>query len=422
MSYLPKKSLLQTRARVTTILACMALPASAGGLYIREFGQPAAGMSGAGANVLAVDASTAFQNPAGVFKLEKDSNWMVTAISLISEVEFDTDDNNTIQGDDGGDAGGTLWGGAAFFTHRFNDKWATTVALNSFSGSAVDYGASFAGRYLGYETKLTTVSLLPSIAYQFNDSLSISAGLSIYYGEFDLHAAVPPLLGPAVPQRDGAADIEDGDDYDIAPSVSALWQLNDRVRLGVAWLGERTLDFDGDLDITLPGPGSGTGPGNIDTDVKVVFPQLAAVSGSWQATDQLMFTTRVAWEEWSQLDSVPISTSNAGAAIPLEWDDVWSMALGLQYKPGGRTTWYTGVAYDSDPSEAQYRLPVLPLDEQWRFSGGLTYALDGGRSLGFTATYVDLGEARIDNTSDVGRFSGDYDTNHLLVLGVSFAF
>ena len=64
--------------------------ADAGGLYVREFGQPNQAASGAGGNVLAEDASTAFQNPSGLFNLEKDSNWMVTGVVVDSKVEFET--------------------------------------------------------------------------------------------------------------------------------------------------------------------------------------------------------------------------------------------------------------------------------------------------------------------------------------------
>ena len=41
-----------------------------GGLYLNEFGTPSMGMSGAGAQALAEDASTAFHNPAGMTQVE----------------------------------------------------------------------------------------------------------------------------------------------------------------------------------------------------------------------------------------------------------------------------------------------------------------------------------------------------------------
>jgi long-subunit fatty acid transport protein len=73
-------------------------PTWAGGLYVREYGQPNQAASGAGGNVFAEDASTAFQNPSGLFNLEKDSNWMVTGVVVDSKVEFETTKATTVPG------------------------------------------------------------------------------------------------------------------------------------------------------------------------------------------------------------------------------------------------------------------------------------------------------------------------------------
>lgn len=396
--------------------------ADAGGLYVREFGQPNQAASGAGSNVLAEDASTAFQNPSGLFNLEKDSNWMVTGVVVDSKVEFETTKATTVSGDDGGDAGSTVAGGALFHTRRLSDRWGVALSLNSISGSAVDYGDTFAGRYLGYETELLTVTLTPSLAYKVNDALSVSAGVAMIYGQLDLTAAIPPLLGPATANRDGELEIKNGDDFDAALTVSALWQINDQFRLGAAWLGENKLTFGGDSDLTLPGPGSGTKISNISTDVEIVLPQVFAVSGAWFINDQLTLTSRLSWEEWSELDSVPVTTSESGAAIPLDWDDIWGIAIGLRYETRGAFTWYTGVGYDTDPTQPEDRIPILPADEQWRVSGGFTYALKNDRKVGVSLTYLDLGDARIDKTTDVGRFTGDYDNNRVIFLGLNYAF
>ena len=46
--------------------------------------------------MFAEDASTAFQNPSGLFNLEKDSNWMVTGVVVDSKVEFETTKATTV--------------------------------------------------------------------------------------------------------------------------------------------------------------------------------------------------------------------------------------------------------------------------------------------------------------------------------------
>jgi len=62
----------------------------------------------------------------------------------------------------------------------------------------------------------------------------------------------------------------------------------------------------------------------------------------------------------------------------------------------------------------------VPAGEQWRLSGGLTYALSKAERIGFVLTYLDLGEAAIEGTTDVGTLEGDYSTNRAIFLGVNY--
>ena len=203
--------------------------------------------------MLAQDASTAFQNPAGVFNLKGDSEWMVTGIVLDSSVKFKANSDNTVVGNNGGDAGDTLFGGALFHTRKLNDDWGLTFSLNSVAGSVLEYDEEYVGRYTGYETELITITFSPSVAYKVNDELSVAAGINVLYGELELDQAIPALVGPVVPGRDGLAKVEDGDDIDWAPRASLLWQATEDWRFALAYSGEVELDFNGDLELTLPG-------------------------------------------------------------------------------------------------------------------------------------------------------------------------
>ena len=396
--------------------------ASAGGLYLREYGQPSSGTAGSGASVLAEDASTAFQNPAGVFNLEGDSEWMATGIVIQSSIKFSQDENNTVTGGNGGDAGGTLAGGALFHARKLDEKWALTFSLNSIAGSALEYDDDFVGRYTGDQTELLTVTLLSNVAYKVNDELSIAAGPVIIYGQLELEQAIPsslPANQPPFPVAadDGRAKIDDGDDYDVTLSASALWQATDDWRFSLTYLGENELKFDGDLKLTLP---SGISQDDIAADVTIKFPQALAASALYDVTNKLSLTARLSWEDWSELDAVPLSTNDGGGAIPLDWDDIWSIGLGFRYKTGDRWTYYGGVAYDTDPTEAENRIAILPADRQIRLATGFKYDIDEKKTIGATLTYIDLGNARTNKTTSGGQFSGEYSTNEIYLLGVNY--
>ena len=119
---------------------------------------------------------------------------------------------------------------------------------------------------------------------------------------------------------------------------------------------------------------------------------------------------------------IPCPSPPVNPVLRYHWIGTTSGAIGLRYETRGAFTWYTGVGYDTDPTQPEDRIPVLPADEQWRVSGGFTYALKNDRKVGVSLTYLDLGDARIDKTTDVGRFTGDYDNNRVIFLGLNYAF
>ena len=81
----------------SVILPVVSRPVLAGGLYLNEFGTPAMGTAGAGAQALANDASTAFHNAAGMTRLEGEEV-MVTGGLLYADLKFDPDPNTPDSG------------------------------------------------------------------------------------------------------------------------------------------------------------------------------------------------------------------------------------------------------------------------------------------------------------------------------------
>jgi long-chain fatty acid transport protein len=408
--------------------------AFAGGLYIGEFGQPNMGASRAGANAIAEDASTAWQNPAGIMFLDGKKS-MATGLFVNSKLEFDQDSslsslppsvanaNGSRPASDGGDAGGSAVGAGFFHANPVNEKWGWGVSLASISAAVIDYEDSqdFTGRYWATEVDLLTVSLLPTLAYRVNEDLSVGFGLPITFGQLDMDVAIPGLASGA-PQ--GLAKINDGEDVVVGVTFSALWQANDSLRLGLIYVGETEYKFDSDLDLTLP---PGVSNDSISADVKFTFPQTIRASMTQDISDEVTLLASIAWEDWSQFDEITISTPAVGGALPRDWHDTWHCALGLRWKADRQWTYYTGIAYDTDPTKASKRTADMPIDEQWRLSGGATYEMENGHKVGAALTYADYGKAKISNGGDYPgpgdnswTVDGDYETNRIIFLGLNY--
>ena len=423
-----------TRSIITVaVLSAVALPSLGGGLYIGEFGHPNQGASGAGAQALIEDASTAWQNPAGISFLGEKKT-MATGIIINTEIEFQQKMPVSLQppavadaaggrpASDGGDAGSTAIGAAFFHARPINDKWGWGISLASISAAIMEYDdpEDFAGRYWTTEVTLLTVTLMPALSYRVSEDFSVGLGLPILYGGLEMDVVIPGAVAGAA---EGLAEIEDGDDTTVGVTVSAMWQASDTLRLGLLYLSKTDLDFDADLSLNLP---PGELPDSINTSVEFTFPQTLRFSATQELNESMTLLVSAAWEDWSDFDEIAIGTSMGSGALERNWDDTWRLALGLRWQPDARWTWRGGIAYDSDPTKPEDRTADMPIDEQWRYSFGTTYERENGHKIGLVLTYADYGSAKIDNggprpiSGAPWTVTSDYSSNRILFLGFNY--
>ncbi len=409
----------------------------AGGLYIGEFGQPNMGAANAGAQAIAEDASTAGQNAAGIVFLENQRDILATVIAIDASIKFRvapgttiTDAAGTGAPSSGGDAGDIAPGAGFFYARKFgsDDKFGFGFSFASISAAIMEYEdpANFAGRYWAQKVELLTISAMPSFAYRINDQWSVSIGVPVMFGNLDLDVAVPPLINiPANP--DGQAVISDGDDTTAAVNLGVMWQPTDKLRFGLIYQSELEMNFNADLLVTLP-PNAPPPVGQIETQADVTIPFVQTVRGglAWDVSDQLTILGSIAWEDWSTFDNLLISTDVGTGALPRDWDDTWHFGVGLRWRTAGPWTFYTGAAYDTNPTSADKRTPDMPMDRQIRISGGLTYATSDKFKIGGAITYADYGDGEINNSSlgnpplGAGTLVGEYGTNRIIFASLNF--
>ena len=153
---------------IFVLLTLCGSSASAGGLYIFEFGHPLQGASNAGEGAIAEDASTATFNPAGIMMLDE-SEWMVAGTGIYSKIEFEQEAGTTVSGNNGGDAGSFAPGAALFYANPFSENFGFGFSFNALSGAVMEYDQGFVGRYWAEKVELLIVAAMPSLAWRVND-------------------------------------------------------------------------------------------------------------------------------------------------------------------------------------------------------------------------------------------------------------
>ena len=292
----------------------------------------------------------------------------------------------------------------------------------SITGALIEYEEpkDFAGRYWATRVDLLTINITPALSYRVNDHFSLGLGVPITFGSLEMDIAIP---GPLAGTPEGLALVKDGSDISATVLLSALWQATPKLRMGAMYLGENEIEFDSDLELMLP---MGASEEDIEIDVSFTYPQTIRTSGAYELNDRVTLLGTVAWEDWSAYDNVFISTPVGEGALPRNWDDTWHFAAGLKIKTGGPWTWYTGIAYDTNPTRPEDRTADTPIDEQWRLSAGANYERSNGHRVGVVATWADYGDAEIDNGGNrpvsglPWTVKSNYSTNRILFLGLNY--
>jgi len=127
-------------------------------------------------------------------------------------------------------------------------------------------------------------------------------------------------------------------------------------RLGVLYWSKFDLSFSGDAKIYPIGV-------QVGVDTNLPLPQFIRGCVYHDLNDKWSLLGTGAWEDWSELDNINLSSGSASGALPRNWDDVWHYAFGVHYRPSEKWLYQGGVAYDTSPVSSTYRTADMSVDE-----------------------------------------------------------
>jgi long-chain fatty acid transport protein len=390
--------------------------AQAGGLFLSEMATPDLGTASAGRAALAIDAATAFGNPAGMTRL--DDTQMLAGIQPAYGISrFDRGNDTTVSGGNGGNALGLIPGLGAYGVYSATPDLKFGLTLGSNFGLSARYQSNWSGRYYSEQTELLTLGAFPVAAYRVNKWLSIGAGAQFIYGRLNEKTGINDVLGGG-----GASiDISD-DDVGYGGMAGVLIEPVEGTRFGVTYTSQVKLDFKespktNNLGPLLEDALDLSGLTGAKVDLGLTIPNQVMISGYHDLTETLAIVGNVVWQQWSQFGKPNLevtSTTSRSATADLDYDDTWGFALGTRYKFAPDWLWMVGFAFDSSPQSKSNRVPALPMDQQIRVGTGVQYALNERLTLGAAYEYLNLGDADIDRSRPLaGTLQGNYSTNEI---------
>lgn len=377
---------------IFTVLTGFSINSIAGGFQLFESNVTNLGNAYAGTGAEAADASTEFYNPAGMTLLNNpqvvaSGTWidvdvkahLNNATSTISTPNSLTFNNSfAVEGDNNVNPGGSAVVPSFHFVYPLiAHKLAFGLGVNSPFGLQTLYPQDSMVRYLATKSRVMTIDISPSVAYQATSNFSLGVGIDDQYLKASFDQAIPPL-SPLLGTQDGYfTNTADGWGWGWHGGI--LYQFTPTTRVGLDYHSKIKHKLNGDALLTtnidsdpLPFIGSiklniGT-PGSLSTTITLPdywdLSLYHAFNSAWAILASLDYTL------WDKIQNVTVNyggdlvsgpVSLPSANLPFGFQNTWRAALGLDYKPAEKWTLRTGIAYDESPvpNEAArtFRLP-----------------------------------------------------------------
>ncbi|MGH8487853.1 MAG: OmpP1/FadL family transporter [Gammaproteobacteria bacterium] len=172
----------------TVGLAALSSSALAGGFALYEQSVKGLGNALAGSAAVAEDASTLFFNPAGMTRLQG-SELDAAGHLLIPSLDFQDRGSNLnravggapITATDDGDGADLALIPNLYYVHSYDDRLKFGAAVNVPFAFLTDYEGGWQGRYHALRSEGFLINLNTSVAYRFNELLSMGVGFDAQY-------------------------------------------------------------------------------------------------------------------------------------------------------------------------------------------------------------------------------------------------
>jgi long-chain fatty acid transport protein len=267
-------------------------------------------------------------------------------------------------------------------------------------------------------SSMSVMDFSPALAWRVSDSVSIGAGLDVYYGRMQLSLfPPPPPFGPGgllTAEADGGA---------VGANVGITWRITPSQRLALTCRSPFDLKFSGEMKTTdIPGASPQS---NVDTTFK--YPTIVALGYGVRLTDTLRVEANTEWLQFSRFKTMaidagannPLAVGLGLSNIPQNWNDTWTFGVGADWRFVPDWTLRAGYLYLQSPIPNQTFSPMALDVDQSIISIGLGYQT-GRHTIDIAYALGLFNKRRIgDDNQNPGTYNFE---GHLAALTYTYAF
>lgn len=315
---------------------------------------------------------------------------------------------------------------SVFVGGRIDDHWAAGLSLTSPYGLGIKWDESGAFRYTApYDTSLQTINVSPTVAYKFDNGLSVAAGVDVMWGELNFKQWVPWQFVAGVPGLPDGQVAASGDGVAVGGNVSATWRINEKQRLVASVRLPMDLDFDGRLDASqVPLMGNAS----FDFASALKMPTTVSLGYGHRCSERFTVQTDFEWLQFSRFETLPIRVATPPGLtlpglgdIPQNWKDTYTAGITGEWKFDDAWRLRGGYQYFKTPVPDYTMSPMIPDSNQHVATVGVAWRT-GHHRLDVSYAHVFYEDREI--TSNQNNFYlGRYELSvHLISAAYGYSF
>jgi len=455
--------------------------AQSSGIYVPGVGDKSTSLGGA-FRALANDWSAAWWNPAGLAYLEK-SEFTTQLMIVTPRPNYTPDINAGASGEiEFGYRNGTEWvpNDRHFFYPNAGGFYKIPTAANFNAGLAVLFPYGLGSRWdlfdplpgygntapyprIDHEVNFVVVDVHPTIAKEISkDRLSVGLGLSIQNGDLAYQRThlIPSGQVAAIdstnpgglerPYDNFAMDAKtELNGWGVGINLGILFKASSKLNLAVTYRSPVNIKMSGRTrqSVYLPSNSAlvssdtalqpylsgGVATNDLPLDLTLKLPSEFGLGLALFASDRFTLTADLAWTSWSRFDqweleyqtaaTTPLLGTASQTAVALNWEDVTSFSIGVEYLARENLKIRAGFANDPSPVPDQTISPVfLDYSDKNRLNLGGSYTI-GKYEVGYNFEYINFKDREVTTLADVngdgvsdnypGRYTSTFYGSHL---------
>ena len=260
--------------------------------------------------------------------------------------------------------------------YRLEDDILIGLALYTPFGLATQYDLGWTGQGDALTSKLLTLTVAPTFAYEPMDGLTFALSANITYADARLTSSQINLEGHQTSYSFGAG---------------VLYRPTDSTSIGVAYQHGYNLTLSGSAQ------GPGTGGAIVPVSASAELPSTISLGVTQGITDGFRLMGELQWQNWSVFDSIDITINGAiNQSDPQNYDNAFFVAFGGEYDVSNDLTVRMGAAWDQTPTNSgtliaapiTNRTARVPDEDRVWLSIGATYDVNDHMSLDFGYSYL----------------------------------